>query len=156
MDQTEVTFTHKQKSYKTNENKTGCHAWSCTVHTYQQLTCWFGKTFNCGKSICKRVGKNTIKCSRQPFWYFLFANASCRKSAMNLHQFMSSRLSASPARHKSQDKKLPHQHSNESIKKLAVTSFQMTSESKDWRKKGVEIEHSPGWGSICCLSEEMW
>ena len=36
----------------------------------------------------KEQYKNTIKWSRQPFWYILFENASCRKSAMNLHQFM--------------------------------------------------------------------
>ena len=117
---------HVNNSHKQWKQK-GCHAWSCTVHTYQQLTCWFGKTLNRDKSICKRVGKNTIRCKRQPFWYILFENASCRKSAMNLHQFMFLTSFSFACTTQFWDKKLPHQHSNENIKKLSVTSFQITS-----------------------------
>ena len=77
----------------------GCHAWIKLCYK-QEFT--------------QRSGKiNTIKCSRQPFWYILFLKASWRKSTINLHQFMFFtffRFACTTQNFRA--KSLPHQKSN--------------------------------------------
>ena len=56
-------------------------------------------------------------------------------------------------------KRLPHQKSNgkKHRKTLAVTSFTHDIGAKRLKEnKVVKMDHSPGWGSICCLGEEKW
>ena len=62
-------------------------------------------------------------------------------------------------RTKFQDNELPYQKSNEKKhqKTLAVTRFTHDIGAKRLKEnKVVKMDHSPGWGSICCLGEEKW
>ena len=62
-------------------------------------------------------------------------------------------------RKKIQDNELPHQKSNgkKQQKTLAVTSFTHDIGAKRLKEnKVVKMDHSPGWGSICFMGEEMW
>ena len=58
-----------------------------------------------------------------------------------------------------QDNELPHQKSNgkKHQETLEVTSFAHDTGAKRLNENNVvKIDHSPGWGSICCLGEEKW
>ena len=102
-----------------------CHYGSCHI-VMIRLPC-MNKSVLKNSVHQKELVKNTIKCSRQPFWYILLENASCRKSAINLHQFMLITFSRSACTTQNfrTKKRLPHQKSNgkKHQKTLAVTSF---------------------------------
>src|SRR4051812_28736907 len=100
--------------------------------------------------------KNTIKCSRQPFWYILLENASCRNSEINLHQFMFFTFFRSACTTQNFRTKmvaaLEIKWKKTSEKRWQSLALHMTSEPKRSKEnKVVRMDHSPGWGSICWL-----
>ena len=116
-----------------------CHYGSCHL-VMIRLPCILKEL----RVFAKDQYKNTIKWSRQPFWYILFLKASWRKSAINLHQFiLFTFFRFACTTQNFQGKKVcrvRNQTEENATKTLAVAS----------------MDHSPGWRNICCLGEEKW